>query len=542
MIMAISSSLRTQTLVLLVGSLTLMVLVALASFSTLSNGMSSYRALVDGPLQASRLVNEANLAFKGQVQEWKNVLLRGGNGQDMARYWAQFEKEEQRVQMLLTEIMALDIEPEARQQVEQLRSEHTRLREGYRTGLQAFRNGGFDPLDGDRNVRGIDRATSEQMTALVGMIESHAAEQGEVIGAQASRAIWIGISLLLGSALLICLLSVWLVNQRLVGPITHLISQIEQLANGRIGQPIKTGRSDELGTLATAANRLREFLADTFRKLEQSTGELDRASGELNTVATRMTDGAREQFSRTDQVAAAMQEMSATAAEVARHAGDAAAAADLADDHTRQGEQDMSQTISAMQSMLGEISRTAEIIGQLEGDSQRIGKVLEVIQGIAAQTNLLALNAAIEAARAGEAGRGFAVVADEVRTLAQRTSASTAEIQQIIDNVRDGAEHAARAIEGGQTSSQTGMRQVNLMGDRLRQITLSVEAIRDMNRQIATAAEEQTSVSEDISRNITEITDIAANNQRDVERTATASASLHEMSNELGALTKRLSV
>lgn len=438
--------------------------------------------------------------------------------------------------------MALDIEPQARQQVEQLRSEHTRLREGYRTGLQAFRSSGFDPIEGDRNVRGIDRATSDQMTSLVDVIQSHAIEQSQVIGAKASRAIWVGVSLLLGSALLICLLSVWLVNQRLVGPITHLISQIEQLANGRIGQPIKTDRSDELGTLATAANRLREFLADTFRKLEQSTGELDRASGELNTVATRMTDGAREQFSRTDQVAAAMQEMSATAAEVARHAGDAAAAADLADDHTRQGEQDMSQTISAMQSMLGEISRTAEIIGQLEGDSQRIGKVLEVIQGIAAQTNLLALNAAIEAARAGEAGRGFAVVADEVRTLAQRTSASTAEIQQIIDNVRDGAEHAARAIEGGQTSSQTGMHQVNLMGDRLRQITLSVEAIRDMNRQIATAAEEQTSVSEDISRNITEITDIAANNQRDVERTATASASLHEMSNELRALTKRLSV
>ncbi|WP_372240240.1 methyl-accepting chemotaxis protein [Pseudomonas sp. gcc21] len=255
-----------------------------------------------------------------------------------------------------------------------------------------------------------------------------------------------------------------------------------------------------------------------------------------------MTDGAREQFSRTDQVAAAMQEMSATAAEVARHAADAASAADQADQHTRQGEQDMSQTVSTMQSMLDEISRTAEIISQLEGDSQRIGKVLEVIQGIAAQTNLLALNAAIEAARAGEAGRGFAVVADEVRTLAQRTSASTAEIQQIIDNVRDGAEHAARAIEGGQTSSQTGMRQVNLMGERLRQVTLSVEAIRDMNRQIATAAEEQTSVSEDISRNITEISEIAANNQRDVERTASASARLHDMSNQLSELTRRLSV
>ncbi|MEH6387881.1 methyl-accepting chemotaxis protein [Pseudomonas profundi] len=540
--MATSSSLRTQTLVLLVGSLTLMVLVALTSLNTLSKGMSSYRSLIEGPLQASSLVNDANLAFKGQVQEWKNVLLRGGNGQDMERYWAQFEKEEQQVQALLTEIAALDIQPQARQQVEQLRTEHQRLRDAYRVGLQAYRTGGFDPLAGDRNVRGIDRATSDQMASLVDTIESYALEQGRIIGEQASRAIWIGVGLLLGSTVLICMLSVWLVNQRLVAPITGLISQIEQLASGRIGLPNKTDRNDELGTLARAANQLRDFLADTFRKLEQSTSELDHASGELNTVATRMTDGAREQFSRTDQVAAAMQEMSATAAEVARHAADAASAADLADDHTRQGEQDMSQTVSAMQSMLGEISRTAEIIGQLEGDSQRIGKVLEVIQGIAAQTNLLALNAAIEAARAGEAGRGFAVVADEVRTLAQRTSASTAEIQQIIDNVRDGAEHAARAIEGGQSSSETGMRQVNMMGERLREITLSVEAIRDMNRQIATAAEEQTSVSEDISRNITEISEIAASNQRDVERTAQASAGLHEMSNQLSELTRRLSL
>lgn len=540
--MAISSSLRIQTLVLLVGSLALMVLVSLASFTTLSNGIGSYRALLEGPLRASGLVNEANLAFKGQVQEWKNILLRGGEVQEMNRYWTQFEKEERQVQALLADIILLDIAPQTRVQVEQLREEHQRLRDAYRAGLQAFRDGGLDPLDGDRNVRGIDRATSDQMAALVNTIETHAAEQSRLIESRTDRAVWMGICVLLGSAVLICLLSIWLVNRRLVSPITGLIGQIEQLANGRIGSPIRTDRDDELGTLARAANQLRDFLADTFSKLEYSTGELDRASGELNTVATRMTAGAREQFSRTDQVAAAMQEMSATAAEVARHAVDASGAADVADDHTRQGEQDMHETTRAMQTLLGEISRTAEIIGQLEGDSQRIGKVLEVIQGIAAQTNLLALNAAIEAARAGEAGRGFAVVADEVRTLAQRTSASTDEIQQIIDNVRDGAEHAARAIEGGQASSQTGMKQVTLMADRLRQIALSVEAIRDMNRQIATAAEEQTSVSEDISRNITEITGIAANNQRDVELTASASNRLHGMANELGQLTKRLSM
>ena len=164
-----------------------------------------------------------------------------------------------------------------------------------------------------------------------------------------------------------------------------------------------------------------------------------------------------------------------------------------------------------------------------------------MIQGIAEQTNLLALNAAIEAARAGEAGRGFAVVADEVRTLAKRTAESTAEIQQIINDVQSGADAAVKAIAIGQTRSESSMQQVNLAGERLTQITVAIESIRDMNRQISTAADEQTSVAEDITRNITEITDIAAANQSEVDNTARASQSLHELSGELSTLTQRLS-
>ena len=195
---------------------------------------------------------------------------------------------------------------------------------------------------------------------------------------------------------------------------------------------------------------------------------------------------------------------------------------------------------SPTSALASSITSTAEVVRRLEGDSERIGKVLEVIRGIADQTNLLALNAAIEAARAGEAGRGFAVVADEVRTLAQRTAESTAEIHQIIDSVQTGAVNAVRAIESGQQRSEQGVEQVTEAGRMLQNITEAVEAIRDMNRQIATAAEEQTAVAEDISRNLTEITSIATTNQQHVERTQAASQNLHSLSLQLSDVTRRL--
>ncbi|WP_372241567.1 methyl-accepting chemotaxis protein [Pseudomonas sp. SK] len=232
--------------------------------------------------------------------------------------------------------------------------------------------------------------------------------------------------------------------------------------------------------------------------------------------------------------------MSATAQEVARHAAEAARAADDADHSAQAGEQVMQQTIDIIGVVNREIAGTAAVIRDLEHDSTRIGKVLEVIRGIAEQTNLLALNAAIEAARAGEAGRGFAVVADEVRSLAQRTAASIAEIQQIIEAVQSGAVEAAKAIESGQQRSEEGAAQVQQAGQMLQRITLAVEAIRDMNRQIATAAEEQTSVAEDISRNLIEITRIATANQEAVQHTEQAGQRLHGLSGQLGEVTSRL--
>ena len=539
--MFLQKSLRAQTLALLSGSLLAILLIALACFYFLSNGVQSYRNLIEGPLHSSQLIDEANLQFKIQVQEWKNVLLRGKQPEERNKYWKQFEERQSEVQGILGQLAATPgIDASLKTRVERLREEHRLLGAAYQKGRDAYVAAGADPAAGDVAVKGLDRATSEQMIELVGQLRQQGGEQSAQISAAAERTIWIGLLVMLASGLIIGLFSLWLVNRSLVQPIRTLIDYVAQLSQGRFAERVASDRQDELGRLAVAANTLRDFLADTFSRLQRSTADLDSASGELSSIAGLMALGTNEQFNRTDQVATAMNEMSATAQEVARHAADAARAADDADQSAQQGEQVMQSTIHTITLMRGEISNTATVIRQLETDSGRIGKVLEVIRAIAEQTNLLALNAAIEAARAGDAGRGFAVVADEVRSLAQRTAASIIEINQIIHTVQTGAVDAAQAIESGQSRSEQSVEQVTQAGAMLERITTAVEAIRDMNRQIATAAEEQTSVAEDISRNLTEITSIASTNLDNVQRTEAASRNLHGLSGQLNEVTARL--
>ncbi|UEL22035.1 methyl-accepting chemotaxis protein [Pseudomonas fluorescens] len=535
------TSLRAQILSLLSGSLLAILLIALACFYFLSNGVQSYRSLIEGPLLTSQLIDEANLQFKVQVQEWKNVLLRGKQPQDLEKYWGQFQDRQRDVQGILTRLVSqTQNDPGLSRRIDSLRQEHLQLGVAYQKGRDAYLAAGADPTAGDAAVKGVDRATSEQMSALVSDLRAQGSQQSQAISAYAERTVLVGLAVMLLSGVVIGLFSVWLINRNLILPIRGLIDYVTQLSHGRFAERVASRRQDELGHLAAAANTLRDFLAETFNRLQRSATDLVTASGELSSIAGQMANGTHEQFNRTDQVATAMTEMSATAQEVARHAASASRAADEADHSAREGGEVMKVTIATIGQMRNEILNTGTIIRRLETDSVRIGKVLEVIRGIAEQTNLLALNAAIEAARAGEAGRGFAVVADEVRSLAQRTAASIIEINQIIHAVQTGAVDAAEAIVSGQSCSDESVEKVSQAGAMLNHITLAVEAIRDMNRQIATAAEEQTSVAEDISRNITQITTVATANMDNVQRTEAASQHLRGLSAELNEVTARL--
>jgi len=250
----------------------------------------------------------------------------------------------------------------------------------------------------------------------------------------------------------------------------------------------------------------------------------------------------RTQRGEIDQVATAMNEMSATVQEVARNAEQAAHAAQNADQCAKSGALVATEAMGGIDALVSEVERSAGAIHELEAESENIGMVLDVIKGIAEQTNLLALNAAIEAARAGEQGRGFAVVADEVRTLASRTQKSTQEIHHMIERLQAGASNAVRVMEAARGKGKLGVEQVERAAESLAEIAGAVATINDMNTQIASAAEEQSAVAEEINRNVVNISHGSVQSARGTEQAALASGELARLATDLHQLVAQFKV
>ncbi|MCK7583282.1 MAG: methyl-accepting chemotaxis protein [Chromatiales bacterium] len=309
-----------------------------------------------------------------------------------------------------------------------------------------------------------------------------------------------------------------------------------RLADGDLTVQADARGNDELAHIAGAFNRLAARLRQSLGEVSASTGQLAAAAEEMSAVSEQTRDGIGQQQSGTDQVAAAMHQMSATVQEVARNTVTAAEAARQADGLAKSGANEVRQTVGAIGNLAREVESAAQVIQKLSENSKGIGMVLDVIRGIAEQTNLLALNAAIEAARAGEQGRGFAVVADEVRTLASRTQKSTEEIQEMIHQLQAGATQAVDVMVRGRSQAQASVEQAARAGGSLDAIATAVSHITELNAQIASAAEEQSAVTEDISRNVVTISQIGTRTATGARQTAAASGELKALATQLHSL------
>ena len=359
----------------------------------------------------------------------------------------------------------------------------------------------------------------------------------DALDSQVEHNMWMAVTIQLLLLLAGLAVMIFIVRRTVIKRIHAMRHTMEAIAkDDDLSYSVVVESRDEVGAMGDAFNRMIAKFKQSLHAVADVTQQLHDVSDQVSHVADTTLQAVVEQRTETDMVASAMNEMSATVQEVARHATQTAAASQGADEESRQGVLVAQQAIEGIHELIAEIESAAQVVQQVETDTANISAVLDVIKGIAEQTNLLALNAAIEAARAGEQGRGFAVVADEVRTLASRTQKSTEEIQNMIERLQHGVKNAVGAMEGAQQRATKGSDCVEKASQSLHVIAAEVATINDMNTQIATAAEEQSAVAEEINRNITTISSIADNTSTGATQTARSSEELVRLAAELRRL------
>nr|WP_122315160.1 methyl-accepting chemotaxis protein [Pseudomonas cichorii] len=395
----------------------------------------------------------------------------------------------------------------------------------YQASVQGFK-------DADIGIN----STRKEMTALGEDIfkmgaELYSLQEGLALedAADARRLQIIGtlIVLLLGVAAAI------IITRQITRPLQETLEVVNRIASGDLSHTMTVTRRDELGVLQQGIQRMGTTLRDLITGIRDGVTQIASAAEELSAVTEQTSAGVNSQKVETDQVATAMHEMSATVHEVARNAEQASVAASTADKEAREGDKVVGEAIQQIEKLAAEVIRSSEAMTVLEQESDKIGKVMDVIKAVAEQTNLLALNAAIEAARAGEAGRGFAVVADEVRGLAQRTQQSTEEIESLVAALQNGTRQVSDIMLGSRNLTDSGVALTRKAGTSLESITRTVSSIQAMNQQIAAAAEQQSSVADEISRSIINVRDVSEQTAEASEETAASSVELARLGNQL---------
>ncbi|WGL62512.1 methyl-accepting chemotaxis protein [Pseudomonas sp. CW003PS] len=358
---------------------------------------------------------------------------------------------------------------------------------------------------------------------------------------EAAQSLWLTVAAMLGVLSAVVLLSL-LIIRNIKSAVSDVNDTLVALARRDLTAHTRYQGGDEFGVIARNLDHMAQQIKDVIQEIGNAAAQVATAAEESSAVALQTSQNVAQQRQGTDQVATAINEMSATVKDVARSTTEVAEMSRQVNDNTLQGKREIEDSVRLVQALSTQAEQTARIILELKKESDAISSVLDVIRGVAEQTNLLALNAAIEAARAGEQGRGFAVVADEVRQLAQKTQDSTVSIQQMISNLQSGSDRAASSMQETLDKAQASADNVVKAGELLVQIADGIASISDRNIQVASAAEEQSLVSEEINRNVNDINDLVIQVSAAAEQTAVNSRELASLADHQQQLVCRFKV
>jgi methyl-accepting chemotaxis protein len=356
----------------------------------------------------------------------------------------------------------------------------------------------------------------------------------------ASARLWVIVMIVLALGLTVLL--ALLLTRSIVSPLSEAVRVAEVVASGNLTQAIEVQGSDEPARLLGALKSMQQSLRSTIQNISDSSTQLASASEELSAVTEDSTRGLHQQNNEIEQAATAVNQMTSAVEEVARNAVSTSEASSESNRTVQHGREQVRQTVDSISHLADDVTHTASEVEQLAGQVRDISKVLDVIRSIAEQTNLLALNAAIEAARAGEAGRGFAVVADEVRALAHRTQQSTREIEQMVSGIQQGTDKAVNAMQNSNSRARSTLDVAKAAGQALDEIAAAISQINERNLVIASASEEQAQVAREVDRNLVNIRDLSMQSSAGANQTSAASQELSRLAVDLNALVARFSI
>ena len=404
---------------------------------------------------------------------------------------------------------------------------------------QGAREKAMDVMNGSisQHADGMTKALLD-LQRINGEEAGHAADRARA--AYETAFSWVVVTIIM-AALVTVTLAV-LFTRSIVRPLNQALQVAEAVAAGDLTRDVAIEGNDEPARLLVALKAMQTNLRNTVQGISDSSNQLASAAEELNTVTEDSTRGLHEQNHEIEQAATAVNEMTAAVDEVARNAVATSEASRESDVTAQQGRQQVIRTVESIDLLAGDVTTTATQVEQLAGQVRDISKVLDVIRSIAEQTNLLALNAAIEAARAGEAGRGFAVVADEVRALAHRTQQSTQEIEQMIGDVHQGTDRAVQAMQASNQRARSTLDVARAAGEALDDITRAISQISERNLVIASASEEQAQVAREVDRNLINIRDLSLQSSAGANQTSAASQELARLAISLNELVARFRI
>lgn len=443
-------------------------------------------------LDAERLTYDTLSNFKTQVQEWKNVLLRGKNKDSLNKYWSRFQKKETAIQSQITQLLNnYPLPPHIAKTLVAFKQEHLKMANAYRIGFEKFTNSGFDSTAGDKQVKGIDRQPATLLAKSAADIRQYSKEQLKVIrhqaGADIQAALWLSILVTIALVYMV----IRLLRRRVVLPTKSIMKHIKRIAASDYSAKLQVENENELGQLADAARQLQAKLSTSVSELTRVDAAVDKAAVLLTNVGEQIAGGAKMQYARVDELQQDMQELSGIVEQMSDVATSVMQTSSRVKSEVDESHRTFNLANQGFEQLVVQTEKSSKQIQDLHQRSDSISQLVNVIDEIANQTNLLALNAAIEAARAGDQGRGFSVVADEVRELASKTQSSTEEIQRTVSEFRDNITTAVDAMRVGMELSRSNAGEATKALSILSELVTDIDSLTVVSNQLDSAATEQ---------------------------------------------------